>query len=225
MIKAEENPSPKPSCRLPACLWQRHSSSDALPTSNQDSSLMPEPISGKLLVASPYLNDPNFLRSVLLIVNHGSEGAFGLSLNRPTEQRLSEVLEMSMPMTPARADDYIFEGGPVEGPLLALHDLPDLGAPVVGHDGKTWITGDEDHLRMLLTRIDASVRFIAHYSGWGPGQLDAELSAGGWMVLDALPEIVFGHHDHIWETAVKQCGLDVIASLSPGVTTSDPSMN
>ena len=78
-------------------------------------------LSGKLLIASPYLNDPNFMRSVVLIVSHDEEGAFGLSLNRPTDQRLSEIVELSMPKGSVREDDFIYEGGPVEGPLLALH--------------------------------------------------------------------------------------------------------
>ena len=91
---------------------------------------MVEFLSGKLLIASPYLSDPNFLRSVVLIVSHDDEGAFGLSLNRPTDQRLSAVVELSMPQGSAREDDYIFEGGPVDGPLLALHDLSGIGSPI-----------------------------------------------------------------------------------------------
>lgn len=186
---------------------------------------MVESCSGKLLIASPYLNDPNFLRSVVLIVTHDQEGAFGLSLNRPTDRRLSEVVEMSLPAGKVREDDFIYEGGPVEGPLLAIHDLAGLGAPVGDEGTEIWVTGEEDHLRLLLTRLDINVRFVAQYSGWGPGQLDMELQTGGWLVGAADAESVFECADKVWESAVNRCGRDVLQSLSPGLRFDDPSVN
>lgn len=196
---------------------------------------MADLLSGKLLIASPYLNDPNFMRSVVLIVSHDEEGAFGLSLNRPTDQRLSEVVELSMPVGSVRDDDLIFEGGPVDGPLLALHDLSGVGAPIGCHDDfesdapesntELWLTGDEDHLRLLLTRVDARVRFVAQYSGWGPGQLDQELECGGWLIGDADQRTVFEDPEQVWECAVKRCGNEILSSISPGLRFSDPSVN
>lgn len=182
-------------------------------------------LAGKLLIASPYLTDANFLRSVVLIVSHDDQGAFGLSLNRPTDRRLSEVVELSMPQGSVREDDVIFEGGPVDGPLLALHDLTGVGTPVGGPSGNIWLTGDEDHLRLLLTRVDANVRFVAHYSGWGSGQLDNEMESGGWLVGEALDDIVFEQPDDIWESAVKRCGQQILSSMSPGLRFVDPSIN
>lgn len=186
---------------------------------------MVEFLSGKLLIASPYLNDPNFLRSVVLIVSHDDEGAFGLSLNRPTDQRLSRIVELSMPQGSAREDDLIYEGGPVDGPLLALHDLVGVGSPIGDESNGIWLTGDEDHLRLLLTRVDARVRFIARYSGWGAGQLDQEMKCGGWLVGDANREIVFADPEQVWEAAVNRCGRDVLSSLTPGLRFNDPSVN
>lgn len=182
-------------------------------------------LAGQLLIASPYLSDRNFMRSVVMIVSHDDEGAFGLSLNRPTDRRLSEVVELSMPSTMSRDDDLIYEGGPVDGPLLALHDLAGVGTPVGGPASNVWLTGDEDHLRLLLTRVDAQVRFIAHYSGWGPGQLDREMEVGGWLVCDAEEDLVFDDPDEIWESAVKRCGREILSSLSPGLRFVDPSVN
>ena len=187
---------------------------------------MDETLSGKLLIASPYLSDPNFLRSVVLVVNHSEEGAFGLSLNRPTQQRLSQVVEMSLPNGSVRDDDYIFEGGPVaDGPLLALHDLPDIGTPIGDASARVWLTDDEDHLRMLLTRVDACVRFLVQYSGWGPGQLDREMECGGWLVGNADHEVVFEDPEQVWEAAVNRCGREVLSALSPGLRFHDPSVN
>lgn len=182
-------------------------------------------LAGKLLIASPYLSDENFMRSVVLIVSHDHEGAFGLSLNRPTERRLSDVIELSMPTGSVRDDDQIFEGGPVDGPLLALHDLVGVGTPVAGPGDDVWLTGEEDHLRLLLTRTDTKVRFVASYSGWGSGQLDQEMESGGWLVSDSEHDLVFDDCDSIWESAVKRCGQEILASMSPGLRFVDPSIN
>lgn len=186
---------------------------------------MNEFLSGRLLIASPYLSDPNFLRSLVLIVNHDEEGAFGLSLNRRTDRRLSDLVELSMPTGSVRDDDQIFQGGPVEGPLLALHDLAGIGTPVGDDSSSVWLTGDEDHLRLLLTRVDAEVRFISRYSGWGPQQLDTEMDSGGWLMLDAEHDLVFGDPGEVWEDAVKRCGHEILATLSPGLRFTDPSVN
>ncbi|KAA5545150.1 YqgE/AlgH family protein [Roseiconus nitratireducens] len=186
---------------------------------------MSESLSGKLLIASPYLGDPNFIRSVVLIVNHDEQGAFGLTLNRPTDRRLSQVVELSLPKGPVRDDDHLFEGGPVDGPLLALHDLQGVGAPIGEPTSRIWLTGDEDHLRLLLTRVDASVRFVSQYSGWGPNQLESEMQSGGWLVGPASAELVFAAPSDIWEDSVKRCGREVLSSISPGLQFTDPMVN
>ena len=186
---------------------------------------MNEFLNGRLLIASPYLSDPNFMRSVVLIVSHDSEGAFGLSINRCTDNRLSELVELSLPTGSVRDDDQIFEGGPVDGPLLALHDLAGIGTPVGDDSSSVWLTGDEDHLRLLLTRVDVSVRFVSQYSGWGPRQLDMELESGGWLIGEADHDLVFGDSGEIWEAAVKRCGREILSSLSPGLRFTDPSVN
>src|SRR6056297_2305225 len=90
-------------------------------------------LTGKLLVASPYLTDGNFLRSVVFILRHDDLGAFGLALDRPTARRFRELVELSTLSGPTesvmREDDQIYVGGPVDGPLLALHDLAGVGDP------------------------------------------------------------------------------------------------
>lgn len=219
-------------------------------------------LSGRLLIASPYLTDGNFMRSVIFMVRHDVEGAFGLLVNRPTDRRFRELVESNAcPGTP-REDDEIYRGGPVDGPLLALHDLAGVGEPCGPFDPSgesllpgqsyshgvkctihdhpaepwgsmsielgnppAWITGDDDHLRILLKRPDARVRYVADYSGWGPGQLDEELRLGGWLVGEGDPDIIFGDPDEVWEQAVQRCGKQVLAEMAPGVRFGDPSMN
>lgn len=92
-------------------------------------------MSGRLLVASPYLTDGNFLRSVVLILQHSEDGAFGLVINRPTDNRFAELAELTEAASEARQDDFIHRGGPVDGPLMALHDLAGIGEPCIGKAG------------------------------------------------------------------------------------------
>lgn len=219
-------------------------------------------LSGRLLIASPYLTDGNFMRSVIFMIRHDVEGAFGLAINRPTGRRFRDLVELSSSDGRPRDDDQIYRGGPVEGPLLALHDLPGIGEPcgpfdptgellspdlsisqwvkTTVHDHPAepwgsmsielgnppaWITGDDDHLRILLKRPDARVRYVVDYSGWGPGQLDEELRVGGWLAGEADPEIIFGDPDQAWEAAVTQCGHEILNEMAPGVRFGDPNLN
>ncbi len=211
-------------------------------------------LTGRLLIASPYLSDDNFLRSVIFVVKHDAEGAFGLAIDRPTSRRFRELVELSSTDGKMRDDDYIYRGGPVEGPLLALHDLAGVGDPCGTCDAEAspglkctvhhhpaepfgsmsfelanppaWITGDDDHLRILLRRPDARVRYVAHYSGWGPGQLDHELEVGGWLVGDATANIIFSDPEQIWHAAVRACGDTVLAEVAPGMSINiDASLN
>lgn len=219
-------------------------------------------LTGRLLIASPHLTDGNFLRTVVFMIRHDAEGAFGITINRPTERRFSELIDCPPAEGKPRDDDFIFRGGPVEGPLLALHDLAGIGEPCGSTDltasptdlgeSKTpavkftvhdhpaepwgsmsidlgnppaWITGDDDHLRILLRRSDANVRYVAHYAGWGPGQLDEEIRVGGWLDADADQQVLFGDPNQSWERAVNLCGRSVLSDLAPGVSFGDPGMN
>lgn len=228
-------------------------------------------LTGRLLIASPYLTDGEFMRSVVFIIRHEIDGAFGLVINRPSDERFRDLLNESpseitkSPSGPSfRDDDFVFLGGPVSGPILALHDLAGIGDPCgtlpidepdsdlkpgesitqgvkhTVHDfpadpwgsmsidlgnPPAWITGDEDHLRILLKRSDAKVRYFRDCSGWGPGQLDNELEVGGWLIGDANEEVLFGTPDESWEIAVKQCGHKILNEIAPGVRMVDPNLN
>lgn len=175
---------------------------------------------GHFLIASPYLSDPHFFRSIVYVVRHDDEGAFGLVINRPSPMRLDAVLEESTGHVPARTDE-IYLGGPVQGPLMALHTLTGVGDPCGTNacdpqQADVWITSEEDHLRMLAERTDVRARFVAQYSGWGSGQLDAELNAGGWLLAKADLETLFGEPSGTWEVMVKRQGRAVLADLVPG---------
>src|SRR5690606_10030301 len=137
---------------------------------------------GTLLVAEPPMPDPNFRRTVVLLCDHTTEGSFGLVLNRPCDFRLAEVAALPF-------DAALGFGGPVQ--MDTLHYVHPYGAliedahPVVDD---VWRGGDFEALTDGVEGgwLDAAaVRFFVGYSGWGAGQLDAEVDEGSWIVLPA----------------------------------------
>lgn len=164
---------------------------------------------GRLLVATPPLDDPNFDRTVIYVVEHHADGALGVVINRPTDEPLHEPLD--------RWDELqahpgsVFLGGPVEpDALLALAlakqpiDEPtDELAPVSGRVVSADLTTDP---AIVGVGLDA-VRIFRGYAGWGPGQLEGEIDAGAWLVVDAEPDDVFATEpDDLWRTVLRRQG-------------------
>jgi putative transcriptional regulator len=177
---------------------------------------------GRLLVAEPMLLDPNFVRTVVLLVEHTEEGAAGVVLNRPSETHLTEVL----PAWSARAarPDLVFVGGPV-APTAAIglaRMKPGAESihctPVIDGVALLDLDGDPDELDEGVV----SVRLYAGYAGWGGSQLEEELERGDWFVLAAEPDDAFADEPAgLWRTVLRrQPGpLAFTASFPP-----DPSM-
>ncbi len=163
---------------------------------------------GKLLIAEPMLGDPNFDRSVVLMVDHTVEGALGVVLNRPTDREVATVLGRWGDL--AARPPVLYLGGPVEQDgVLALARRRSSGprdrlagwSPVVGDVGTLDLQRDPDVLAPDL----AGVRFFAGYSGWGPGQLEGELADGAWLVVDALADDVFASDpDAMWRSVLRR---------------------
>ena len=152
-------------------------------------------VEGKLLVASPQLQDPNFYRTVLLMVRHDDEGAYGLEVNRPTNQSVETVMEMLLEC-PCPREGQILYGGPVEGPLVVLHDSPNKADIECGND--LFLASCQDRVRQLMEDKQARVLVLDGYAGWGPGQF-AEL---------------FGDSDMMWEKAVRRIGREILDAVS-----------
>ena len=176
-----------------------------------------ESIQGKALVASPYLTERNFLRSVVYIMRHDEEGAFGLILNRPTSVCVGDLLERCLGR-PCQNPEPIYNGGPVEGPLIVVHNRPNAGEPSDSdsasefcEDLGLYIATEQKVLTDIWQKNDCKYRCFDGYSGWGEGQLDAELKAGGWLVWDAPPETVFADPEPMWKRAVQQIGRDILS--------------
>lgn len=158
---------------------------------------------GKALLASPYLQDPNFLQSVVYMVRHSEEEAFGLIVNRQTDHSLKSVFEKAAD-TALDRDGWLHFGGPVEGPLVALHDQADL-ADLKCSNG-IYLTTDRDNLLPLLQRSGARVKLFAGFSGWGEGQLESELDTGSWFVTDITLEQVLDDCDNLWRKLLYEVG-------------------
>ena len=178
---------------------------------------IPTPTGGFLLVASPDLKDPNFERTVVLMLNHDDEGAFGLVLNRPLEHRLVDVIE---DVDPRWADVQLHQGGPVQTNVLQFV-CRDVGKGQTVVEDVSVGAGLED----LLESEPAAggVRAFAGYAGWGGGQLEQETSEGSWIVRPAEARHVFGiPPERLWVTVLRELGGNYAwMSLSGG----DPSEN
>jgi putative transcriptional regulator len=161
---------------------------------------------GVLLVASPTLEDPNFRQTVVLIVEHGSEGTLGVVLNRPMNLLLSEA----MPDLPVlKGTSYrLFAGGPVEpARLLLLFRLaePPANAQVV-LDG-VYVGGTPETLERVITRPKPAETFraFAGSAGWAPGQLNFEMLQGAWATLPADATGIFDKDPAtFWEDCVSR---------------------
>ena len=145
-----------------------------------------ESLQGYFLLASPHLSDGNFFRSVVFMLRHDDEGALGLVLTRPTHPAALEDNDDADEL-PSQLGELgeVFWGGPVPGPLLALHayEKYSQGEVVPG----VYYCADEAMILKLMKK-KGPVRFFVNYSGGGSGQLEDELEAGGWLLTKATAE-------------------------------------
>ncbi|HEX2313792.1 MAG TPA: YqgE/AlgH family protein [Thermomonospora sp.] len=184
---------------------------------------------GRLLVATPQLDDPNFRRSVVLIVEHDpGEGTLGVVLNRPTEVPVDRVLPPWAEL--ATGPSVVFQGGPVAlDSALALARVPGEDEPL----GWRALDGDTDVGRVGLVDLDAppgliaaeviQLRVFAGYAGWGVGQLESEIEDGAWYVVPGEAGDVFAADpERLWQAVLRrQAGDLAFVATFP----EDPSLN
>jgi putative transcriptional regulator len=156
---------------------------------------MSKSLRGQCLVAAKSLRDPNFYKSVVLLLEHNEQGATGLVINRPSSICVAHALSghFNLPDT----DDVVFMGGPVEPTaLLMLHDAEAFSCSESSPTPGVFVGGSaETFEQVLLTATDEEphthFRIFSGYSGWGEGQLETEIDRGDWLVHPGCRELVF----------------------------------
>jgi putative transcriptional regulator len=184
------------------------------------------PLTGRLLVAAPMLDDPTFARTVVLLLDHDEEGSLGLVLNRPSHVPVGAVLPPWDGRTTGA--DVLFTGGPVAddsalalGMLPGPHDGPEPEGfrRVAGPFGLVDLDLDPDE---WVGTLDA-IRIYAGYAGWAAGQLEDELDQGSWYVLDGGPSDVFGDDaETLWQRVLRRQTGDLPFLATPST---DPTLN
>jgi putative transcriptional regulator len=181
-------------------------------------------LSSSLLVAMPQLDDPNFKRSVVLLVHHGSGGSFGIVLNRALDLTISELMQNSGISWPAGIGSVGW-GGPVQperGWVVFTDDAPTTIPPPGGDDDKeedvatlqhgVRVTGSLEMLKTVAHHPPSEVRLFLGYAGWGAEQLESELAEGAWLLAPLRREVVFDTAAHdMWEAVVRGLGIDPTA--------------
>jgi putative transcriptional regulator len=181
---------------------------------------MSDSLRGQLLVASPGLLDPNFRRTVVLVVAHDDDGAVGIVLNRRSETEVAdavpELADIAVP------DVLVSVGGPVQSEAVLVlaewDDAEEAGSIVFEDVGLMGAQAELDRVAAATRRV----RVFAGYAGWTSGQLEAELSEPSWILEEAEPEDVFGDDPDLWSAVLRRKGgaFTLIATMPE-----DPSLN
>ncbi|XZE54953.1 YqgE/AlgH family protein [Planctomycetaceae bacterium SH139] len=178
---------------------------------------MSDSYTGKLLVASPSVADPLFGRGVCLVMHHDEDGAIGVLLNRPMQggpEALWKLLappqeqasEGQGPRWPQPSEPEnrrsIHFGGPVSGPVMALHSDRELAEAETGVG--VYVAAQKEHLQQLVKPgLSGPMRLIVGHAAWQSGQLEAEIKAGFWYLLPATADRVFEADDSMWAHLVR----------------------
>lgn len=164
-----------------------------------------KPEKGRLLISEPFLPDPNFERTVVLLCEHNEDGSFGFVLNKPSIATVNEVMQ------DIQIQREAFIGGPVQQDTLhylhRIHDLKDAipigGSIFWGGDFDELLTGLDTH-----TIHENDIRFFLGYSGWGAGQLEEEIKQDSWIVCHPVTdELIFDTaYSAMWKQALSNMG-------------------
>jgi putative transcriptional regulator len=177
----------------------------------------PDSLAPTLLLAMPQLRDKNFVRSVVLLCEHGTKGALGFVVNRPTDLRAADAVELEPPVQ-GDSGLMLWTGGPVEPQrgFLLLGDDPRVSDSERISDG-FHLTASVEVLRRLLESEPTALagqrcRLLLGYAGWAPGQLDSELTASAWLTVPPDADLVFDTPpEEMWERAIRGLGVDPMA--------------
>lgn len=170
---------------------------------------MSNSLRGQCLVAAKSLRDPHFYKTVVLMLEHGSQGATGLVLNRPSSVRVCHALSGHFNI--AESDEPVFIGGPVEPTaLVMLHDSEEVGSSESSPAAGVFVGGSAESFERVLMPDDdedSSIRYrvFSGYSGWSVEQLESEIERGDWLLHTGSHSLVFETDPYeVYEVALEQ---------------------
>jgi putative transcriptional regulator len=189
-----------------------------------DSMPSDETLRGSLLIASPILRDPNFVRTVIFLCAHDENGALGVVLNRPSPIAVEDVLERWGPIVSEPGS--LFNGGPVDldsAIALGWIHVPDPGDGTLSVVTDPVAMLDLNHEPEEVSEMLSAARIFLGYAGWTAGQLEEELEEDAWLVAESMPTDVFTlRPDLLWQEVLRrQGGTPAMMANFPD----DPSLN
>ncbi len=175
-------------------------------------------LAGHFLIAAQALRDPNFLRSVVLLVRHDESGALGLIVNAPTDLTVADALGDSLEAAQDHKDP-IYRGGPCEGPVMLLHGRADGQEVLPG----VHFTANREEIEQTLTMSGGAIRCFLGFAGWTHDQLETELAEGSWVVIPANVQDVFGSTTNLWSRLMSRSNL--LKFVNPENIPDEPDLN
>ncbi|MCA2978317.1 MAG: YqgE/AlgH family protein [Myxococcaceae bacterium] len=170
------------------------------------------------LIAMPQMLDPNFARTVVLVLEHDDEGAMGLVINRAADLTFADLKQSQrLEIAPGRELDPIFVGGPVEPHRgFVLHDDGSVAERAALLPG-LFLSVTTDALEPLVKDPSTRLRFCLGYAGWGPGQIEREIQQGSWLFTEARPDVVLtGEPERVWSDVITSMGVDPAMLVTTG---------
>jgi putative transcriptional regulator len=170
---------------------------------------------GHILLAKPFMDDPYFKRSVVLLCEHNDNGSLGFILNKPIDMKINDI----MSEFPA-FDADVFYGGPVQTDTLHyIHNMGNLLEDSAKVSDGVWWGGDFENLKFLIDSkliLPANIRFFVGYAGWDAGQIEREIEADSWIAADMDPNYLFkSPPNQLWSQVMHNKGnaYEVLSSI------------
>ena len=177
-------------------------------------------LSHYFLLAMPDMQDPYFSRSVVYILEHDSNGAFGLIVNKPVSTQISEIAsQLEIPVPDSWQDRSVLYGGPVSTEQgFVLFETEENGGQISGSN-QVAITTSIETLDTIMHIEEQQFLLCMGYAGWAPGQLEQELQQNGWLTVEADLDILFkASTEHKYNKALKKLGIDPAMMSNTGGT-------
>ena len=179
------------------------------------------PLAGQLLVSTDMCADSVLSGSVCLVLHHGEEGSMGLVLNRAIDFDVDNLWKyLKAPDKDVRPIRF---GGPMSGPILALHNQEQL-AEVAAASG-VYVAAHVDKLQKLVASHSGEVRIVVGQVLWKVGQLEREVDDGIWLAVPATPELVFAPEEEMWRRGMREVGNRYLSLITHAVQPHHPSLN